>query len=192
MKAQYKNAIQNEKNIFSAYLTLLMERGKRFTVTDIVKLSNINRGTFYLHFENIEAVGKAIEEDLAQNFKILEQSFRMSDIVASPEIIVNMFNEILIKDLPYYKLLANVATTQNLVEKIKLSVFKLISNNFTIMKYVMNYERFKIVVQYLVSGTLETYIDWLKGSIDYSIEELSKVVCQLIKGGLKGHLINAY
>ena len=116
----------------------------------------------------------------------------MSDIVASPEIIVNMFNEILIKDLPYYKLLANVATTQNLVEKIKLSVFKLISNNFTIMKYVMNYERFKIVVQYLVSGTLETYIDWLKGSIDYSIEELSKVVCQLIKGGLKGHLINAY
>lgn len=187
VKATYKNSILNRKKIFQAYLTLLVEH-KKVSVTEIVKLANINRGTFYLHFENVEEVGKALEADLAENFKVLESRFRMSEIDQSPEIIVEEFNKILLKDLDFYKLLANVATTYNLLNQIKISIFKLISNNFKIMRYVMNYERFKMVVQFIVGGILEVYLDWLKGNISCEIEEISRTICQIIKVGLKGYL----
>ena len=187
MKATYKNSILNRKKIFQAYLTLLVER-RKVSVTEVVQLANINRGTFYLHFENLEQVGKAIEEELAENFKILESEFRMSEIEKSPEIIVEEFNKILLKDLDFYKLLANVASTYNLINQIKISIFKLISNNFKIMRYVMNFERFKMVVHFIVGGILEVYLDWLKGNISCEIEEISKTICQIIKVGLKGYL----
>ena len=129
MKATYKNSILNKKKIYQAYLSLILNN-KKFTVTDIVKIADINRGTFYLHFQNLDSVGKAIEQELASNFKVLESCFRMSEIDQSPEIIVEQFNQILLKDLEFYKLIAKVTTTYNLLNEIKQSIFKLISNNF--------------------------------------------------------------
>ena len=192
MKAEYKNAKLSKKKICSAYLNLLVNKGKSFTVTDIVKLTNINRGTFYLHYSSIKDVEQAIEEDLANNFKSLERDFRQVEIDKSPEIIVKKLNEILSKDLDYYKLLIKAKDSTYLIDKIKNYLFKSISNNFMIMRYVMNYENFKIIVQYIVSGVLDTYIDWFKGNINCTLEELSAILCKIIKGGLRGYLSYAY
>ena len=192
MKAEYKNAKLSKKKICSAYLNLLVNKGKSFTVTDIVKLTNINRGTFYLHYSSIKDVEQAIEEDLANNFKSLERDFRQVEIDKSPEIIVKKLNEILSKDLDYYKLLIKAKDSTYLIDKIKNYLFKSISNNFMIMRYVMNYENFKIIVQYIVSGVLDTYIDWFKANINCTLEELSAILCKIIKGGLRGYLSYAY
>ena len=186
MKAEYKNAIQSRRKICSAYLTLLTETNNKFSVTDIVKLAGINRGTFYLHFENLQAVEKSIIEELANNFKVLEQDFRQAEIDKTPELILNKFNEILLKDLDYYRLIINASENYNLIEKIKVSILTAISNNFKIMQYVMNYDHFKMVVQYIVGGVIDTYIDWFKGNLTCSIEEISSFLSKLIKGGLKG------
>ena len=102
-KAEYKNAIQSKKKISSTYLTLLIETDNKFSVTDIVKAAGINRGTFYLHFKNLDDVAKYIEDELAANFKELEIDFRMSDIDHLPEVMIEKLNEILSKDLDYYR-----------------------------------------------------------------------------------------
>jgi len=190
MKAEYKNAIETKRKICAAYLSLL-KNGSKFSVTDIVKAAGINRGTFYLHYNSINDVAHAIEEELASNFKILELGFRQIEIDKQPEFIVNKFNEILSNNLEFYKLLFNTKETHVLVEKIKVSILKAISNNFMVMRYVMNYENFKVIVKYIVGGVLDAYIDWLKGNITYSLEELGEVVCKMIKGGLKGYLTYA-
>ncbi len=184
-KQEYKNAIQTKKKISSAYLELLIENKTSITVTEIVKKAGMNRGTFYLHFENIKAVEKHIESELANNFKELELDFRQVQIDKTPEIILNKFNEILLKDLEFYRLFIRAASETNLMETIKKSLLISISNNFKVMRYVMNYERFKTVVQYIAGGAINVYTDWFKGNIDCSIEELSQNLTLLIKNGLK-------
>lgn len=191
MKAEYKNAILSKKKICNSYLTLLT-KNINFTVTDIVKLAEINRGTFYLHFSNIQDVEQYIEEELASNFKSLEQSFRQIEIDKTPEIIFKKLNEIISKDLEFYTLMVKSKGIHNLIEKIKTYILTAISNNFMIMRYVMNYENFKIIVEYIVNGSLNTYIDWFKGNIKCSLDELSEIICKMIKGGLKGYLNYAY
>lgn len=192
MKAEYKNAILSKKKICSAYLKLLVEKGKGFTVTDLVKLAQINRGTFYLHYSSLAEVEQTIAEDLANKFKGLERDFRQIEIDKSPEIIVNKLNEILSKDLEFYRLIIKAKDTYYFIEKIKNYIVKSISNNFMIMRYVMNYENFKIIVQYIVCGVLDTYIDWFKGNINCSLDELGFILCKMIKGGLKGYLNYGY
>lgn len=189
-KAEYKNAIQSKKKISSTYLTLLIETDNKFSVTDIVKAAGINRGTFYLHFKNLDDVAKYIEDELAANFKELEIDFRMSDIDHLPEVMIEKLNEILSKDLDYYRLIITASDNGNLMEKIKNSILKSIANNFKIMKYVTNYEVFKIVVQYIVGGVVNVYTDWFKGNINCKLEDLHRFLPTLIRNGIKGIIRN--
>ncbi len=185
-KSEYKNAILSKKKIASTYLTLLIETDNKFTVTDIVKVAGINRGTFYLHFKNLNEVAQYIEDELASNFKELEIDFRMSDIDHLPEVMIEKLNEILSKDLDYYKLIITASDNGNLMEKIKNSILKSISNNFKIMKYVTNYENFKIVVQYIVGGVVNVYTDWFKGNINCKLNDLQQFLPNIIRNGIKG------
>lgn len=192
-KAEYKNSIQSKKKITSTYLTLLIEKGDKFTVTDLVKRAGINRGTFYLHFKNLQDVSVYIENELAENFQEIEINFRQYDIDRSPEIILDKLNDILNKDLKYYKLFLTASDNNQLLEKIKKSILKLISNNFMVMKYVTNYENFKIAVQYIVGGVVNAYADWFKGNIDCELKDMSFFLANLIRSGLKGIIpYNAY
>ena len=184
-KQEYKNAILSKKKIAQAYLSLMVENPNAVSVTEIVKNAGLNRGTFYLHFENVKAVEKFIESELAKNFKDLELDFRQVQIDKTPETIMNKLNEILIKDLDFYRLFIRAASLTNLMETIKKSLLISISNNFKVMRYVMNYERFKTVVQYIAGGAIDVYTDWFKGNINCTLEELSANLSLLIKNGLK-------
>ena len=185
-KAEYKNSILSKKKISSTYLTLLIEADNKFTVTDVVNAAGINRGTFYLHFKNLDDVAQYIENELASNFKELEIDFRMADIDHLPEVMIGRLNEILSKDIDYYRLIITATGNSNLMEKIKNSILKSISNNFKIMKYVTNYENFKMVVQYVVGGVVNVYTDWFKGNINCMLDDLKKFLPMLIRQGLKG------
>lgn len=185
-KAEYKNSILSKKKIASTYLKLLIETGNKFTVTDVVNAVGMNRGTFYLHFKNLDDVAKYIEDELASNFKELEIDFRMTDIDHFPEVMIERLNELLSKDIDYYRLIITATGNGNLMEKIKNSILKSISNNFKIMKYVTNYENFKMVVQYVVGGVVNVYTDWFKGNINCMLDDLKKFLPMLIRQGLKG------
>jgi len=184
-KQEYKNARLSKKKIASAYLKLLIENPTGLNVTEIVKNAGVNRGTFYLHFENIKAVDEFIQTELAMKFKDLEDGFREIQVDLTPEIILNKLNEILLKDIEFYKLIIN-ASNSNLMEKIKNIILVALSNNFMVMRYVTNYERFKVVIQYVVGGAIDTYVNWLNGKINCTLDELCEYLTALIKQGLKG------
>lgn len=186
IKAEYKNARESKKKIASAYLHLLTHGYDKFTVTDIVTIANVNRGTFYLHFKDINAVEKYIEDELAANFKPMEIDFRQAEIDRTPEIVLDKFNQILSEDLEFYRTIITMNNSNGLMEKIKSSIMKSISNNFRVMQYVSNIENFKIVVQYIVGGVMNAYIDWFKGHLRCNLDELSSYLSMLIKLGLHG------
>ena len=190
-KQEYKNAIQSKKKIASAYLSLRIENPEAVNVTEIVKKAGLHRGTFYIHFDNVKSVEEYIEKELAANFKELETDFRSIQINQTPEIILHKLNEILEKDLDFYRLFIKAANNTNLMETIRKSILISISNNFKVMKFVMNYERFKTVVQYITGGVINAYTEWFKGEIECSLEELSVFLTDLIKTGLKEFITDA-
>ena len=191
IKNEYKNAIQTKMKIASSYLALSIEN-KKFSVIDVVKMAEINRGTFYLHFKNLNEVEKYIDDELAERFKTIEMSFRQIDISKEPEIVLNKLNEILLADLSYFRLVLQANKNSNLFIRIKNSILNSISNNFQIMKYVNDFERFKIFVQFIVGGVLTAYADWLNGEINCEIDKLSTNLSRVIKDAVRGYIVNGF
>lgn len=65
-----RRTLYTRKVIMDSYIKLLKEKPRdRIKVTELCRLAEINRCTFYLHFEDIRAVEIAIEEELSVKFK---------------------------------------------------------------------------------------------------------------------------
>lgn len=65
MKAEYKSAVRSRTLIKRAFLELLREKSiDKITVTDIVARADINRGTFYAHYDDIDSLRKAVWADI--------------------------------------------------------------------------------------------------------------------------------
>ena len=191
-KAEYKNAIQTKMKIASSYLALKVENEDKFSVTDLVDLAEINRGTFYLHFKNLNDVETYIDNELGERFKPMELAFRQTDLTKSPEVVLDKLNEILSADLEYFKLIINASEKMSLIERIKNSILISISNNFEIIKYINDYNKFTLIIRYIVGGVVSTYTDWFKGLINCTLEDLSKNLGFMIKKALRGYIINEY
>lgn len=69
-KRKDRRTIYTRKAIMDSYIQLLKEKPKeKIKVTEICRLADINRCTFYLHFDDISSVHSAIEENLFQKFQ---------------------------------------------------------------------------------------------------------------------------
>lgn len=65
-----RRTLYTRKVIMDSYIQLLKEKPKeKIKITELCRLAEINRCTFYLHFEDICAVETAIEEELFAKFK---------------------------------------------------------------------------------------------------------------------------
>lgn len=65
MKAEYRSSIRSKVMIKEALLSLMLEKPfDKITITDIVTRADINRGTFYAHYDNTSDVLKSISTSL--------------------------------------------------------------------------------------------------------------------------------
>ena len=70
MKKEYRNKIRSKQLIRNAVIELLDKKGNlsSITVSDVVEKANINRGTFYNHYNNVMEV---IEESKNESMKMI-------------------------------------------------------------------------------------------------------------------------
>jgi AcrR family transcriptional regulator len=69
-----RRIIRSKKVMKAALLSLMVEKDFReITVTDIVRIADINRGTFYKHYQYIEDILKEITDEVISD---LIDSFR--------------------------------------------------------------------------------------------------------------------
>jgi len=125
---------------------------------------------------------------LAENFQVLEKEFRQVDIDRLPATIIEKFNEILNRDLSYYKLIITASENSNMMDRIKKYIVSSIYNNFKLMKYITNLDRFKTVIHYIVSGVLAVYVEWFNDEIEGDLSTISEYLTILISTGLKGYI----
>lgn len=64
-----RRTLYTRKAIMDSYIQLLKEKPReKIKITELCQLAEINRCTFYLHFEDINAVERAIEQQLYDKF----------------------------------------------------------------------------------------------------------------------------
>lgn len=186
-KAEYRSSIRSKKLITDALVELLDEKPlDKITVTDIVKKADINRGTFYAHYENVSDVVTSIFESA---FDIIKASIHNmhDDTYLDMAVMLKELQIVMEKNIAFYQKIFSSDINMNVYEEI-INV---------LMSYVFEHENaisnishtdFVFYTSFYSGGIIKLYRDWFSGILPLSFDELTER-CTLLLNDMKNNII---
>ena len=163
MKAQNANhsSAKTRKLIKAAFAEMLSEKRTMddITVTELVKRADINRGTFYIHYDDIYAVAEDYENELIDRFfddtKLLSSK--------SPEAFIDSMFDYIRKNDESYKLLCRSNDILSPAQKlISIASSKLIEICYK--DPVLRHRKFlELDINVFIEGLVCEYVKYCRG-----------------------------
>lgn len=190
-KKEYRSAIRSRKLIRQAFMELLKEKSfEKITVTDIVKLADINRSTFYAHYPDVMGVIDEIEEEILEYTDNIFSNMDFSALFENPLPLLQEIVKIVEENDELYRLLYTTSMAAKQLEKIKGVLLDKIMKTMIVPEKCKDSFEFEILLRFFMGGVIDLYTQWLNGQLDCSLEKLNEHIAQLIKQVNSG-LINA-
>lgn len=186
MRKEYKNAVESKRKIKQAIYDLIKEKQtiKSITITEIVEKAGINRGTFYNHYKSIPEVLNDIEKDLITSFsKRFDKTYEILSFEEKTKVFfrsLTLFikeNEtelsFLLKAIPQLLFTDMQTTVLGPYQSILLQALK------EQLPPEENREA-NLTYNIIASGITSAYLNYLKHTSDYTLEEIEHHIIQLI------------
>lgn len=161
---------KTKKSIRKAFILLIDKKDLNdITITELSRLADIDRKTFYLHYETVNDVYKEIEIEVSAKLQALLNS--------NKEFTFQKFflglNKIMQDDLEFYKVISKKPSYAFLlIECTELLNQKLIE------KYP---SMSPTTASFMSHGIIGAYVDWLNNNNDISLENLAVELGKILK-----------
>lgn len=172
-KAEYRSSLRSKKMITDALVELLDEKTlDKITVTDIVKRANINRGTFYAHYESVTDVVTSIFENA---YEIIKGSIHVfhDNTDFDMEIMLKELQSVMEKDFDFYKKIFSSDINMKIYEEISNVLISYVYDHETEISKV-SHEDFVFYTSFYSGGIIKLYRDWFIGELPMTFDELTK------------------
>ena len=183
-RSQYKSAFRSKKYIKNAFSELLQKKDlEEITVTEIVKLAELNRGTFYAHYSNITDVLEEIEKEVTDKILFLLSEYRGS-IIENPTPFLREIADFLQKDYDFYKRLICAKVGDNFIDKLKEFFVTAVVEEMK-ANTMRDKEKFYLIIRFYTNGFANMYVDVFKGKLNVTLDKLTDMMGEIIAIGLK-------
>lgn len=163
-------------------MELLKEKDlEKITVTDIIKRADINRGTFYAHYQDVRAVIEQIENEIIAKMLEFLGEFRHKNFFQNPLPLLLKMSRYLEEDQDFYQILINSKGAIQFLEKLKSIFIEHMKTDSDIPETVKNSPDFIISMNFFAGGVINLYQVWFRGETNYSLNETALVVSKIIK-----------
>ena len=176
---------KTRKQLRMALMTLLLKKDiEHITVRDVSELADVNRGTFYAHYKDVEELLRQLEDELFSELQALGEKYREKfdeeDALAYLTEVFALAGEnsdmvyalhATTVDMDFQNRLHRELTTQylmGLMEKLGLS-----GSNA------------ELVVAFITSGLIAAAIKWIEGGKKETPEELAQLCGSLVQRGVQ-------
>ncbi|MFZ1042510.1 MAG: TetR/AcrR family transcriptional regulator [Anaerolineales bacterium] len=181
-KAEYRSSIRSKRLIRQTFMELLKEKDlEKITVTDIIKRADINRGTFYAHYQDVRAVIEQIENEIIAKMLEFLGEFRHKNFFQNPLPLLLKMSRYLEEDQDFYRILINSKGAIQFLEKLKSIFIEHMKTDSDIPETVKNSPDFIISMNFFAGGVINLYQVWFRGETNYSLNETALVVSKIIK-----------
>jgi AcrR family transcriptional regulator len=180
-KTEYKNAVRSRKLIRQALLELLQEKlPEKITVTDIITRADINRGTFYAHYQDLPDLFEQVESELLENlFGFLEQ-MNPNTFFSNPLPLLLEIASYLQANQDFYRLLARTPNAQRLWTQLKMLFVGFFSAHTGIPLAIRQSPGFLVRVNFFAGGVVNLLQVWFRGELAFSAEQMAQEVAGII------------
>ncbi|WP_413236574.1 TetR/AcrR family transcriptional regulator [Oceanobacillus sp. 1P07AA] len=175
--------IKTEKNIRTALFSLLKTKSlEEITVSELCRTANVNRGTFYLHYGNIQDVFKQTFEEIVEDLKIsYDEPYKQTNdnINQLDADMIRIFDHVK-RHQSFYEIVFNeripMTYYYSVFDRIRLLMSYSIEKEFT---KVTNIDK-GYLLSYQTNAILGLLIHWHRKNYETPVNELNQQLLKII------------
>lgn len=179
-KAEYRSSLRSKQLLREAFFTLMKEKPiEKITVSDLVRKADLNRNTFYAHYQDVRALIECIEDETIQQMKetlCSPDATFMSD--PYPHLMkIALYLE---SHLEFYQILVNSSLSDRFLGKLKHLFISFLQNDPHIPPILKNSIQFQLFCSFFAGGVTSMLQDYFNGVLQLPLEEAVASVSSMI------------
>ena len=172
VKNMNKSSAKTKKLIISTFAELIKENKElnKVTVSELVKRADINRGTFYNHFDSIYGVAEEVEADV---IKVL---FEDNKNLNSIDDIYNYLDNVisyLKENEEIYRLLLSSQEPQIFLKKLTASILDKLYAFLSNCPKLAKSKSLKFDIIFFTDGVVNHVLKYFNGSSEYNLDDIA-------------------
>jgi AcrR family transcriptional regulator len=176
-KAEYRSAVRSREKIRQAYVELIHEKGTvNITVKELVARADVNRSTFYAHYQDIYAVIEEIEDEIVQKMFAFLDASEHTDLLHNPLPFMLRIGTELEQNKEFYRLLVETGGSVAFLRKLKSAFLDRLLADKKAFGQVRRQREFVVCMNLLAAGSIDVACDWITGKINVPMEELANIL----------------
>lgn len=177
--------LKTRESIRRAYLALLQTRSaKEITVTQICRLARINRGTFYLHYQDTQSLLDSIVQDLVEELAAVIRKYPPQELKDRPFPVIYDAFSTFARHAEFLPFLQENGSPEFL-DRLKALLNEMLLTEWLPMHSEQKREDYPYINAFIVSGTIEVFKVWVQGGMKKSARDLAALIEQLALEGIR-------
>lgn len=193
MKKFHSSQAKRTKSFLKeAFIQMVHEKGfSNVTVKDIVDYAQYNRTTFYVYYENIDALVEELMEEMFEAIQYYSMSkYEKECTIKVREMTTDSFDLLyyIYDNRDYFKLYLLKDTLPHIHKQLPEAIFNVLQNKFDIQYGVPNVDD-STQKRYMAYGTAGVIVDWIAQDFNVSPYEMTERLIRIFNTFARGFVI---
>ena len=163
---------------------MLTKPVQSITVRELTDYVNLNRGTFYLHYRDIQDLLENIENDMLDEIMEIANAHQPQDMKGKPFPLICDLYKFLGKNSDFVKLVLVQNQEQNFVNRIKDIIWERCTRDWDEIFANADPKLSEIYSAYVLSGCIGIIENWIRNDTHQTPEELARYTEDIMLNGL--------
>jgi len=187
MKKEYRCVTRTKKMIRAAFVELLGEKKnmESITVGELALRAEIAKSTFYNHYDDVYAVAEEFENELIQQLSMVLDEMELNPSTAYESYIAKVIEFLKMNEAIYRKAILS-SDIRFFIEKLKAIISKKVFEESEALPFSQNKSEKYAQIRFLTNACVDTMVDYFKGNIDLSLDEIGNIILDFLNTLKKG------
>ena len=180
-----RRVIKTKRSIKKAFFTLLAEKDVNdISVTDISRLAEINRKTFYNYYTGVYQLVDELENDIISKLEATLKEINMIECLRDPMKLFSLLDTTIGINDPFLKNMLESEKVSGFFDKFEDEIICLIRDEVSKQLHT-DPKATEYVIHFILSGEISVYKAWLKSDKSIPAEDLSRLINDVALNGVR-------
>ncbi len=179
---------KSKEAIKQAYMHLRNKKPTgKITVTELAREADIDRKTFYLHYDSTESIVNEMIEERLEGISLLLNEIDFYNQPVRVNLALGAVHRLINEDIETYRRLAVNSEYSVFWQKAHIILVAAVVRAYR-EKVKVSEAELQMYSELFIGGLINTYIRWLKGELKMSLEEIGKAAVHLAENGIMDYV----
>ncbi|AKP64064.1 hypothetical protein FC99_GL000285 [Levilactobacillus koreensis JCM 16448] len=174
-----RRTLKTQRLIKDTLLQLLQRKPlHKITVSEITQIANIGRGTFYVHYPDVDSLYDQIINEAIDNLtELFDQTYPSGAGNADFVALFRAVTQYLTANATLFCVLLQNQKSGKVIRQIKNLFAQRI---MTERQFDPNDPEIQVTVTFTIAGAIGALTDWLTGDLDVSADQLAQIIDKIL------------